>query len=234
LIRIGVTGTDTSVGKTVVSAALIALLRKQGRSVAAMKPIESGVADGDGQGDAVLLRDAAGNADPLEVVRPIALAARLAPWLAAERAGTPIDLSVLDFAFGRLIEGRDAVVVEGSGGLLVPITRDVGFDGLFVSWELDVVVAAANRTGVINHVLLTVRAAHDAGLRVRGVVLTPTASAAPATPDDSNLAALRELLMPVPVIIFPWVEDSRDFDLLARTAQECGMEAIVSDRVAPA
>ena len=82
-----------------------------------------------------------------------------------------MDLDALDRAFHALAEGRDAILVEGAGGLLVPLTRDLAYDGLFVGWGLDLVVVAGNRLGTINHTLLTVRAAHDAGLRVRGVVL---------------------------------------------------------------
>lgn len=236
MIRIGVTGTDTGVGKTVVSAALVALLRQRGVRVAAMKPVETGIATDDApEGDAALLRDVAGEDDALELVRPLRFAEPLAPWVAAERAKRPIDLSVLDDALARLSDGRGAVVVEGAGGLLVPITRDVAFDGLFVAWELDVVVVAGNRLGVLNHALLTVRAAHDAGLRVRGVVLNAMGpAAAEGVAEESNLSALRDLLLPIPIVPFPWVGDgARDPARLASAAQEYGLDALVASRTPP-
>lgn len=231
MIRIGVTGTDTGVGKSVVSAALASLLRRRGLRVGAMKPVETGLPDQDPSSDAVLLRDAAGEGDPLDVVRPVRLDEPLAPWVAAGRAGTAVDLAVLDAAFARVAEGRDAVVVEGAGGLLVPITRDVAFDSLFVAWELDVIVVAGNRLGVLNHALLTVRAAHDAGLRVRGVVLNALRPPAGDVAEDSNLAALRELLAPVPVLPFPWVGGSaRDPARLGEAAEQAGLGALVAER----
>lgn len=234
MIGIGVTGTDTGVGKSVVAAALVALLRRQGRRVGAMKPVETGLAPDDPGSDAALLREAAGGKDPVETVRPVLLPEPLAPWVAAGRAGTGVDLAVLDEAFGRLSEGRDAVVVEGAGGLLVPFTRDMAFDGLCVGWELDMVVVAANRLGVINHALLTVRAAHDAGLRVRGVVLNQLGADAGGVAEETNLEALRELLAPVPVYAFPWMEDARDPERLADAAERAGLAELVVERSAPA
>lgn len=234
MIRIGVTGTDTGVGKSVVAAALVALLRRQGRRVAAMKPVETGLAPDDPGSDAALLHRAAGGDDAMDDVRPVLLPEPLAPWVAAERAGTPVEMAVLEEAFARLTEGRDAVVVEGAGGLLVPITRDVSFDGLCVGWELDMVVVAANRLGVINHTLLTVRAAHDAGLRVRGVVLNQTSADAGGVAEETNPDALRELLAPVPVFLFPWTEEPRDPERLADVAERAGLGALVREREAPA
>ena len=190
MIRLGVTGTDTGVGKTLVSTVLLRLMRARGMYVAAMKPVETGVSPGDPRSDAARLRDAAGAGDPLEVVRPLLLKEPLAPWVATARGGTQVDLDALDVAFRRLCDGRDAIVVEGAGGLLVPLTRDVAYDGLFVQWDLDLVVVAGNRAGAINHTLLTVRAAHDAGLRVRGVVLNTLDPEPPGIAESTNLETL--------------------------------------------
>lgn len=234
MIRIGVTGTDTGVGKTLIATALLTLLRRRGVRVGAIKPVETGVAAEDPNSDAMLLRAAAGESDPIEDVRPLLYAEPLAPWVAAQRAGTSVDLSILDQAFERLTAGRDAVVVEGAGGLLVPITRELGFDGLFNSWGLDLVVVAANRLGTLNHTLLTVRAAHDAGLRVRGIVLNPVSAEPGGIAEQSNLQALVELVSPVPVLAVPWVDNPRDFERLADVAEESGLGTLIEARVAPA
>jgi dethiobiotin synthetase len=135
MIRVGITGTDTGVGKTFVTRILLAMLRRQGLRVAAMKPVETGVKSDDPRSDAVQLRDAAGSGDPIEVVRPVRLAEPLAPWVALSRAGASVDLPALDAAFRRLSVGRDAVLVEGAGGLLVPLTRNLAYEGLFVGWS---------------------------------------------------------------------------------------------------
>jgi len=201
-IRIGVTGTDTGVGKTVVACAIIGALREAGMRVAAMKPVESG-----GTSDADALWRAAGKIFPMEMVCPIALAEPLAPLLAARRANSVIDPHLLDSAFARLSSDADAIVVEGAGGLLVPITTGESYATLFRRWDLDLVIVAANRLGVLNHTLLTVRAAREHGLRVRAVALNSITSQADGLAESTNLAMLRELLPDVNVVPFPYVAE---------------------------
>jgi dethiobiotin synthetase len=234
MIRLGVTGTDTGVGKTLVSTVLLRVLRSRGLRASAMKPVETGVKPDDPNSDAFRLQAAAGGEDPIGDVRPLLIAEPLAPWVASERAGTEVDLGVLDAAFERLCAGRDAVLVEGAGGLLVPLTRDMGFDGLFVQWELDVIVVAGNRLGAINHTLLTVRAAHDAGLRVRGVVLNALDPEPPGIAEATNLEALSELLAPVPVLSFPWLRKPDDERYVLEIALERGLDRLLGDRTPPA
>jgi dethiobiotin synthetase len=231
MIRLGITGTDTGVGKTFLTRILIALLRRQGLRVAAMKPVETGVKHDDPRSDAVQLREAAGSDLPIEVVRPVLLAEPLAPWVAFSRAGGSVDLRALDAAFHRLSEGMDAVLVEGAGGLLVPLTRDLAYDGLFVGWDLDLVIVAGNRLGTINHTLLTVRAAHDAGLRVRGVVLNSLAPEPGGIAERTNLEALAELLDPVPVLPFPWIPRTKPPAYALEIAEENGLARLVAPRV---
>jgi dethiobiotin synthetase len=233
MIRLGITGTDTDVGKTYLSALLLGMLRRNGLRVAAMKPVETGVRIDDPRSDAVRLRDAAGAGDPLELVRPILLAEPLAPWVALSRAGGVVDLRVLDEAFHTLSEGRDAIVVEGAGGLLVPLTRDLAYDGLFVGWDLDLVVVAGNRLGALNHTLLTVRAAHDAGLRVRGVILNALSPEPGGIAERTNLEALAELLEPVPVLPFPWIARTRSAEYAMEIADENGLGGLLADRTPP-
>jgi dethiobiotin synthetase len=231
MIRLGITGTDTGVGKTFVTTVLIGLLRQRGKRVAAMKPVETGVRADDPRSDAMLLRAAAGSDDPVERVRPILLSEPLAPGRALSRAGGVVDLQALDEAFAALSEGRDAIVVEGAGGLLVPLTRDLAYDGLFVGWDLDLVIVAGNRRGTINHTLLTVKAAHDAGLRVRGVVLNALGPEPGGIAERTNAEALAELLDPVPVLPFPWIARHRSLEYALEIAEENGLGGLLAERV---
>lgn len=233
MIRLGITGTDTAVGKTYISTVLLTLLRRRGLSVAAMKPVETGVKADDPASDAMRLREAAGAGDPVERVRPLLLAEPLAPWVALNRSGGAVDLGALDATYQQLCEGRDAILVEGAGGLLVPLTRDLAYDGLFVGWGLDLVIVAGNRLGTLNHTLLTVRAAHDAGLRVRGVVLNSLVPETPGIAESTNREALAELLDPIPVLPFPWMRRDRSLDYAADVAEEAGFGVLLADRVAP-
>lgn len=222
MIRLGVTGTDTEVGKTFVSTLLLRAMRRRGWRIAAMKPVETGVWHGDARSDAHRLLVAAGVDDPLEDVRPVVLSEPLAPWVALTRSGGAVDEAALRAAFDRLCAGRDAILVEGAGGLLVPLTATLAWDGLFAAWGLDVVVVAGNRLGVINHTRLTVRAAEAAGLRVRGVVLNAR-KAGGGIAEATNREALSELLHPLPVVPLPWFADRRDEARLLDIAEENGI-----------
>jgi dethiobiotin synthetase len=234
MIRLGVTGTDTGVGKTLVSIILLRMLRRRKLTVAALKPVETGVTRDDPRSDAMRLLSAAGTNDPLELVRPLVITEPLAPWVAASRAGSTVDIDALDRAFERLQAGREAVLVEGAGGLLVPLTRDLAFDGLFARWELEVIVVAGNRLGALNHTLLTVRAAHDAGLHVRGVVLNTLGPEAPRIAERTNLEALQELLAPIPVLPLPWLRHLDDEAYMVEIAEENGLGVLLEDREASA
>lgn len=207
-VALAVTGTDTGVGKTVTACALVAALRARGLDTAVMKPVETGVAESDPPGaveatDAAALRRVAGDRDAIERVCPLVYAEPLAPWVAATRSGRPVDLARLDAAFAELAAGADAMVVEGAGGLLVPFDRTVTFADIVARWGLSLVIVAANRLGVLNHALLTVREAQRRGLPIRAVALNTISEASMGLPERTNAATLAELVAPVPVIELP-------------------------------
>jgi dethiobiotin synthetase len=234
LVRLGITGTDTEIGKTVVACALGALARRRGLRRAVMKPLETGVnaaARVDGptdRSDADRLRAAAGVHDPIDLIRPIALPEPLAPMMAAQRAGRILDVAVLDRAFAALTTERELIIVEGAGGLLVPITPDMHFGHLFARWHCDLVVVAGNRLGVLNHALLTVRAAEAMGLRVRAVVLTALTEGAGSIAEATNWAALTQLLPHVPCYRLPWVQHWEDPEALATAAEDAGLATLLA------
>jgi dethiobiotin synthetase len=225
MIRLGVTGTDTGVGKTVIAVALVSMLRRRGLRVAAMKPVETGVTPG-APTDAARLLAAAGGRDRPGDVGPVTYAEPLAPLVAAGRMGRPVDLSALDVALGRLAAERDAIVVEGAGGLLVPLAEQVSYAALFARWRLGLVVVAANRLGAINHVLLTVQAARAAELQVRGVVVNDGTGAGPDLATATNGAALARLLPDVPVLIWPRLTDV-SYDALGAQAERLGLGRLI-------
>ncbi len=228
-VRLGVTGTDTEIGKTVVSCALAAIARARGLRRAVMKPVETGVlartrVDGPSmRSDAERLRSAAGVDDAIERIRPIALVEPLAPMVAARRAGITLDLALLDDTFAELGADRDVIIVEGAGGLLVPITPTMHFGHLFARWHCDLVVVAGNRLGVINHTLLTVQAAEAAGVRVRAIVLTSLTGRDASVAEATNFDALTSLLPHIRCYRFPWVDRWEDPDALAAAAEGTGL-----------
>jgi dethiobiotin synthetase len=168
-----VTGTDTGVGKTAIAAGLLALLRGEGVRAAPFKPVESGHEGGaeDWPPDASCLLAASGLALRRDEVVPYVLREPLAPMVGARRDGVRIDLGLLDRAYAGLERRHDLVVVEGAGGLAVPITPEADVAGLAQRWRLPVLVVARPGLGTINHTALTVAYARQWGLEVLGVVV---------------------------------------------------------------
>jgi dethiobiotin synthetase len=231
VIRIGITGTDTGVGKTLVGCALAAELARRGLRVTAMKPIETGVAAEDPRRDGARLARAAGDGRPLSLLAPLTLPDALAPLAAARRIGTNVNIEALDAAVRSAESECDVLLVEGAGGLLVPITESVSFDTLFARWALDLVVVAANRLGVVNHVRLTCAASRRAGLPIRAVVLNhPAPDVRDASVADN--ARLIAELEGVRVIELPWVRDPGDLDGLATICDRSGLADVVSPAAA--
>ncbi len=186
-----VTGTDTGVGKTEVAAALVEGWRARGLDVAGMKPAQSGVEDGLPT-DADRLRAAGGNADPVELACPYSLRAPLAPAVAARLEGVTISLDHVLACARELARRHAAVVVEGAGGLLVPLTERETYADLARALGLPVLVVARAGLGTVNHTALTVEALRSRGLAVLGVVLNRSAPV--ADPSEPHNAAEIERL----------------------------------------
>lgn len=184
-----VTGTDTGVGKTYVTALLLAALRQRGWPAAAMKPIACGA---DGRRDAQTYRRLMQCEADLDVLNPIYLRAPLAPWVAARLAGRRLSLERVRAAYRAVANRFHPVLVEGAGGLLVPITPRITVADLARQMQLPLLIVARLGLGTLNHTLLTVEAAQRRGLTVRGVILNDTTGKRGAA-ERTNPAALKKL-----------------------------------------
>lgn len=168
-----VTGTDTGVGKTHVSAGLIAALRGQGLRVAGMKPVASGCTAtpaGLRNADALALIAASDRDWPYEWVNPYAFEPAIAPHLAAADVGSTIRFAVIEKAFGQLAARSDCVVVEGVGGWRVPLGPDGEVADLAMRLALPVVLVVGLRLGCLNHAALTMADIRRSGLPLAGWV----------------------------------------------------------------
>lgn len=200
-----ITGTDTGVGKTTVAGAIAAALNRRGRRVGVSKPVETGCEPGaDGEliaPDATLLRWAAQRDDTIERICPYRLRAPLAPSVAAHREGIELDLPGLAAAVRAVVAGSDVVLVEGAGGLLVPLNRSSSFADLARICGLRLLVVVGNRLGAINHARLTLDWARADGLPLAGYIVN-TLQAEGDLATQTNVAALRELCGPT-LGVFP-------------------------------
>ncbi|MEZ4599115.1 MAG: dethiobiotin synthase [Syntrophotaleaceae bacterium] len=181
-----VTGTDTSVGKTIVAAGLARLLADSGIDVGVLKPVESGVPDPDGPGeDAALLACASGCREPIDLISPYRLREPLAPSLAARRAGIDIRLSVILDAAKSMSCRHEFTLAEGAGGFLVPLAGKllVADIASHLAWPLLIVCRPG--LGTINHTLLTVEAACRRNLPLAGLIV----NGMPSEPDPAEAHA---------------------------------------------
>ncbi len=217
-----VTGTDTGVGKTVLAAAIVAALRAEGVGVTALKPVITGLdepAPGDWPHDHELLARVAGQG-PSEVA-PLRYGPPVSPHLAAELSGRTIALEDLEQVIQETAAGAEIVVVEGVGGLLVPLSEAYDVRALARRFGMPLLIAARPGLGTINHTLLTLEAARAASIEVACVVLTPWPRE-PNTIERSNRATIAKLGQ-VDVAVLEHVQRA-EAELLARAGRSLPLE----------
>ena len=189
-----ITGTDTGVGKTLIAGALARALSLQGRRVGVMKPFESGCRrDGDRvvPADALFLRNMAGSQDDLALICPYAFERPLAPGIAARSEHVAINIEKVQKIFNQLSAAYDIMLVEGAGGLMVPISEELLMIDVIGLLKLPLIIVARTALGTINHTLLTVKEAQRAGIRVCGIILNKV-SPEPDEAEDTNPEVIRK------------------------------------------
>ena len=220
-----VTGTDTGVGKTWVCMGLIRALQRRGHVVVGMKPVASGCAQtawGLVNEDASRLQECASFNSPYQYVNPYAFEDAVAPHLAAQDNGVPIEIPVIGDACQRLTTEADRVVVEGIGGWLVPINEKQTMADVALALGLPVIMVVAIRLGCLNQALLTAAAIHGSGLPLAGWVANRI------DPDceqqDGNIMALKQRLAAPLLADLAYLDDAEarleqagqiDLDLIA-------------------
>ena len=183
-----ITGTDTSVGKTLIAAAIAHTWTRQSRRVGVLKPVETGCADGPPL-DALALRAAAGDRHPLDLVCPLHFRTPASPHTAALLEGRPPPtLDAILRSAALLAADSDVLLIESAGGLLVPLAPGLLFVDVAAALGAPVLIVARTRLGTLNHTLLTLEALARRALPLAGIVLNATeASAGP----EENLVANR-------------------------------------------
>lgn len=230
-----VMGTDTGVGKTVVTAAIALAARAQGRSVAPLKPAQTGD-DGTIAGDAAFVASLIGLDEPYDDLCPYRLRAPLAPSVAAQLEGVRLDPAVVAAAYAKLAARHDLVLVEAAGGALVPFSDGVDMAALAGMLGLPVVVVIRPGLGTLNHTLLTLEALHRRGLTVLGTVI----SGHPAEPGLDHVTNPQVLarVSPVPLLgVIPFdagidVDAGRPGDLAA--TGPAGLDPLLGGTFSPA
>lgn len=211
-----IAGTDTGVGKTYVTAALLRAAAQLGYSAVGMKPVAAGFEQRGGlwyNEDVEAIIAASSVKADRRLINPYALRSAIAPHIAAEQQGLALRIPPLRAAFDALAEQSDVVMVEGVGGFRVPLDATHDMADLAVAFHVPVILVVGMRLGCINHALLTAEAIRARGLPLTGWVANDLGSGMAAF--DANLTTLERCLGGPPLAVFPWRPDE-DVELASR------------------
>ncbi len=200
-----VTGTDTGVGKTLVSCALLQAFAAQGKRVAGFKPVAAGCDDDDHNEDAKLLLESSSIQVAYSQINPYCFSHAIAPHLAAHQAGVYIDFKRIIASYRELAGQADEVIVEGAGGFCVPLNEKQDSADLAGEINLPVILVVGVRLGCLNHALLTLRAIADYKLKCAGWVANVLNSEMSAL--QENIDALRERIAAPLLGVIPHMEE---------------------------
>ena len=172
-----ITGSDTGVGKTFITAGLTLLFKSRGLDTGVMKPVASGCRMEEGavvSQDVVTLRDIAGIDDDMELINPYRFIEPLSPNYASKKQGIEVDMRRIRDSFCILSKRHDVVLVEGIGGLMTPISNRYTVADLIRYLNLPAIIVVSKRLGAINHTLLSISKAKDMEIGLKGIILNET------------------------------------------------------------
>ncbi len=197
-----ITGTDTGVGKTFVAAGIASALKKRGINVGVMKPIHTGCKTRRGiliPEDSVKLAKSANVDDPLGLITPYIFKEPVAPYIAAKENSITIDLHRIIKSFNTLVTWHDFMIVEGIGGVLVPLTRNFFVADLIRRLKLPAIIVTRSGLGTINHTLLTIHCLKERKIPIKGIVINDSIKGK-KTLAEKTLPETIESLSGVPVL----------------------------------
>ena len=209
-----VTGTDTDVGKTFVSAGISAVLKEKGLDIGVFKPIMSGVRREDSKSDAYLLKTFSQDTAPLEEINPFQFDEPLAPYVAALRQSSSVTMEEIMEKWKIIKNKRDFYLVEGAGGLAVPLGAHYLVADLAKAIGFPLLIVARPNLGTVNHTLLTISYARQKGLDVLGVVINGLDEERNGVAEQTNPGLIQEFT-DVPVLgIIPKVKSFQRADVI--------------------
>ncbi len=183
-----ITATDTGIGKTYITCGIAKTLRKQGINVGVMKPVCTGPRD-----DVKQLIRASGVGDPVDEVNPIWLSRPLAPYIASRLGKAKISIERIEESYDKLRRRHEVLLVEGIGGLMVPIKKDLNVSDLIKLFNLQAIIVARPTLGTLNHTMLTINEARRRGIKIKGVVINYCQNFPRSAAEQTNPKTIEDL-----------------------------------------
>lgn len=216
-----VTGTDTGVGKTAITAALAASLRKRGIDVGVMKPIATGIPQKNGfkSADVTLLHEAAKVNDSEEVINPVFLTVPSSPYDATKALGLKIDMKIIREKFQHLLKIHQMLLVEGIGGIMTPITKDFFVADMIKEMKLETIIVTRSTLGTLNHTLMTFRMCKEYGITVKGMIINYFDEKGSLA--ERNAPSTLHEITGLPILgIIPFVKDYQKLDAMTSIVEK--------------
>ncbi len=220
-----ITATDTGVGKTVCVFVLATLLREKGFKVGVMKPVQCGGKD------AQFLKKHLDLHDDLRLINPYDAPESLSPHLAFERAKIKIDRREILKVYRKLESQYDIVLVEGAGGLMVPLTKDYLVADLIRDLDLDVILVSRLGLGTINHSLLTINQLKDFGLNVAGIIFNSSQKEKPGIAEKTNPKVIKQLSGVKVLGILPYMKRFSKFHVLSSCLRKLNLGILFNPKL---
>lgn len=216
-----ITATDTGVGKTAVTASLAACMKKRGIDVGVMKPIATGVPQKSGfkSSDVSLLVESSGVKDSEDTVNPIFLPLPVSPYDACKNLGLAVDVNIIKEKFDRLIKSHEMILVEGIGGILTPITKNLSVADMAKMLGLEAIIVTRSTLGTLNHTMMTVNACKQYGIAIKGIIIN--CHDAKGGPEEKNAPSTIYELTGIPILgVIPFIKDYQKIEMMDEAVEK--------------
>jgi dethiobiotin synthetase len=225
-----ITGTDTGVGKTSITAGLAGSMRKLGVAVGIMKPIATGYPNKTGfkSHDVAKLAEAAFVNDPENLINPVFLPLPTSPYDATKLLELSIDMPLIFEQFKKLLSMHEMLLVEGIGGIMTPITKNFFVADMIKGMGIEAIIVTRATIGTLNHTVMTCRMCKDYGIKIRGLVINNFDEK--GTPAEKNAPTTLYELTNIPILgTVPFIKDLNDLEkLIERVEKNIDIKTLIS------
>ena len=225
-----ITATDTGVGKTTVTAALAASIKKSGIDVGIMKPVATGILQKTGfkSSDVSILYHASKVTDPENEINPIFMPLPVSPYDASKVLDIPFDKKIIFEQFTKLKNKHEMMLVEGIGGILTPLARDYFVADLIKDLDLETIIVTRSTLGTLNHTMMTVKTCRDYGISVKGILVNNYDE--DGGPAEKNAPTTIHEITGVPILgVLPFIRDYDNIDeMISYIEKNVDLKSLIS------
>lgn len=210
-----ITGTDTGVGKTTITAALAACIKKLGIDVGIMKPVATGIPQKSGfkSTDVSFLCHASGVNDPEDLVNPVFMPLPTSPYDASKILELKFDRKIIFGNFEKLQKKHKMLLVEGIGGIMTPLSKDYFVADMIKNMGLETIIVTRSTLGTLNHTMMTVKTCHDYKIQIKGIIINNYDEK--GDPAEKNAPSTMHEITNVPILgVIPFVKDYQNLEMM--------------------